>query len=67
VRPILGGLLVAAGVVDGVRIIGGLRRRAAQATDDSYDLVLNPNIRKVKAADRLAGGRLRPASVWSVR
>lgn len=62
VQPVIGALLAGVGAVRLVaRTITGIRRRARQARDHSADLVLNPNLRKIKTRERITGTiRLRP-------
>lgn len=62
VQPVVGALLMCLGVVRfAARTVIGVRRRARQARDHSADLVLNPNLRKIKARERITGTiRLRP-------
>lgn len=56
VQPVVGVLLLGVGVVRiGVRVVVGMRRRAQQARDHSADLVLNPNLRKIKTRERIEG------------
>lgn len=56
VQPVVGGVLVVAGAVRlAIRTVVGLRRRATQAADHGADLALNPNVRKLKARERIRG------------
>jgi hypothetical protein len=56
VNPVAGGVLVAVGALRfGIRAALGVRRRARQSADQSADLVLNPNLRKVKVRERIRG------------
>ena len=56
VQHVLGALLMCAGVVRcGVRVALDLRRRSRLSAERSADLVLNPNLRKVKAKELIRG------------